>query len=164
MLDVHPPHHAANTWRDFFIHIATICVGLLIAIALEQSVEALHRHHQRNELRQELRTEAEENKDYIDNDMKVAEAYLDWALDATARVNATPRPPPSESRASRPALFFSRTPASISPPRQTASFPSCRLPCRSSSPVCIASKVVLSGLPLALLIACRPRCPTLTER
>ena len=32
MLDVHPPHHAANTWRDFFIHIATIVIGLLIAI------------------------------------------------------------------------------------------------------------------------------------
>lgn len=98
MLDVRPPHHAPNTWRDFFIHIATICVGLLIAVALEQSVEALHRHHQRNELRQELRTEAEENKDYFDNDMKVVEAYLDWALDATARVNATARPPPSKSR------------------------------------------------------------------
>ena len=24
MLDVHPAHHAASTWRDFFIHIATI--------------------------------------------------------------------------------------------------------------------------------------------
>jgi hypothetical protein len=32
MLDIHPPHEAAHSWRDFFIHIATICVGLLIAI------------------------------------------------------------------------------------------------------------------------------------
>ena len=24
MLDVHPPHHPASTWRDFFIHIITI--------------------------------------------------------------------------------------------------------------------------------------------
>jgi len=23
MLDVHPPHEAAHTWKDFFIHIAT---------------------------------------------------------------------------------------------------------------------------------------------
>jgi hypothetical protein len=22
MLDIHPAHHAATTWRDFFIHIA----------------------------------------------------------------------------------------------------------------------------------------------
>ncbi|MBW4040411.1 MAG: hypothetical protein HIU91_16445, partial [Acidobacteria bacterium] len=46
MLDVHPPHQAAHTRKDFFIHIATICVGLLIAIGLEQSVEWLHRKHQ----------------------------------------------------------------------------------------------------------------------
>jgi hypothetical protein len=50
MLDVHPPHHSANTWRDFFIHITTIVVGLLIAIGLEQSVEDLHHAHQRREL------------------------------------------------------------------------------------------------------------------
>jgi hypothetical protein len=24
MLDVHPAHHPASTWRDFFIHIITI--------------------------------------------------------------------------------------------------------------------------------------------
>lgn len=28
MLDVHPPHEATHTWTDFFIHIATIVVGL----------------------------------------------------------------------------------------------------------------------------------------
>jgi hypothetical protein len=49
MLDVHAPHHA-NTWRDFFIHIATICVGLLIAVSLEQTVEAVHHYHQRGQL------------------------------------------------------------------------------------------------------------------
>jgi len=49
MLDVHAPHHA-STWRDFFIHITTICVGLLIAVGLEQTVEAVHHHHQRERL------------------------------------------------------------------------------------------------------------------
>jgi hypothetical protein len=61
MLDVHPPHEAAHTWKDFFIHIATICVGLLIAIGLEQSVEALHHRHQRRDLEEQMRTEAEHN-------------------------------------------------------------------------------------------------------
>jgi hypothetical protein len=28
-----------RTWKDFFIHIAAIAVGLLIAIGLEQTVE-----------------------------------------------------------------------------------------------------------------------------
>ena len=50
MLDVHPPHETVHTWKDFFIHIATICVGLLIAVGLEQTVEAVHHHHQREQL------------------------------------------------------------------------------------------------------------------
>jgi hypothetical protein len=50
MLDVHAPHQLVHTWKDFFIHIATICVGLLIALGLEQTVEAVHHHHQREQL------------------------------------------------------------------------------------------------------------------
>jgi hypothetical protein len=61
MLDVHPPHHAASTWRDFFIHIATIVIGLLIAIGLEQMVEAIHQRHQRAELTEQMRVEAQNN-------------------------------------------------------------------------------------------------------
>jgi hypothetical protein len=52
MLDVHPAHHAATTWRDFFIHIATIVVGLLIAVGLEQTVEYFHHRHQLHDVRQ----------------------------------------------------------------------------------------------------------------
>lgn len=58
MLDVHPPHTSPHTWREFLIHIATIVVGLLIAVGLEQSVEALHRHHERLNLIEDLRQEA----------------------------------------------------------------------------------------------------------
>ena len=57
MLDVHPPHHPTHTWRDFFIHIATIVVGLLIAVGLEQTVEAIHHRHQVAETREALRKE-----------------------------------------------------------------------------------------------------------
>jgi len=59
MLDVHVPH-PTHTWRDFFIHIATICVGLLIAVGLEQSVEAVHRHHEATSLREDLHTESDQ--------------------------------------------------------------------------------------------------------
>ena len=58
MLDVHPPHNTPHTWRDFFIHIATIAVGLLIAVGLEQTVEAIHHQHQRTELRETLDRES----------------------------------------------------------------------------------------------------------
>jgi len=58
MLDVHPPHHAANTWRDFFTHIATIVVGLLIAVGLEQTVEYVHHRREGAELRERLHAES----------------------------------------------------------------------------------------------------------
>ena len=70
MLDVHPPHHAASTWRDFFIHIATIVIGLLIAVGLEQSVEWLHHRHQVAETREALRLEREENYTRLDKYVK----------------------------------------------------------------------------------------------
>jgi hypothetical protein len=50
MLDVHPPEHTPHSWRDFFIHIATIVVGLVIAIGLEQTVEFFHHRQQRHHL------------------------------------------------------------------------------------------------------------------
>lgn len=61
MLDVHPPHEAAHTWKDFLIHIATIVVGLLIAIGLEQTVEWLHHRHEVAETRHALAEERAEN-------------------------------------------------------------------------------------------------------
>jgi hypothetical protein len=61
MLDVHPAHHAASTWRDFFVHIATIVLGLLIAVGLEQTVEYFHHRHQVAETREALCVEREIN-------------------------------------------------------------------------------------------------------
>ena len=61
MLDVHPPHESVHTWRDFFIHIATIVVGLLIAVGLEQGVEYVHHRHEVREAREALAAEHEEN-------------------------------------------------------------------------------------------------------
>lgn len=61
MIDVHPPHTAAHTWKDFFIHMAAICLGLLIAIGLEQSVEYLHHRHEVAETRAALQIERQQN-------------------------------------------------------------------------------------------------------
>jgi hypothetical protein len=62
MIDVHPPDHTPHTWRDFFIHIATIVVGLLIAIGLEQAVVAIQHHRQVTEIREALRQERAQNR------------------------------------------------------------------------------------------------------
>jgi hypothetical protein len=46
MLEVHAPHQTPHSWKDFFIHIATIVLGLLIAVGLEQMVERIHEHYE----------------------------------------------------------------------------------------------------------------------
>jgi hypothetical protein len=61
MIDIHPPHHAATTRRDFFIHLITVVLGILIAIGLEQTVEFFHHRHQVAEAREALRVEREQN-------------------------------------------------------------------------------------------------------
>jgi hypothetical protein len=78
MIDVHPPHQATHTWRDFFIHIATISVGLLIAIGLEQSVEALHRLHERHVLEHDLRQECELDRVNVENNVHYYDARMLW--------------------------------------------------------------------------------------
>jgi hypothetical protein len=59
MIDVHPPHQGIHTWKEYLLHMSTIVLGLLIAIGLEQSVEALHRAHERDELRASLQRDSE---------------------------------------------------------------------------------------------------------
>jgi hypothetical protein len=68
MLDVHAPHEPINTWKGFVLHIATIVIGLLIAVGLEQTVEYFHHRHEVREAREALAAEHEENiRRYHDN-------------------------------------------------------------------------------------------------
>ncbi len=80
MLDVHPPHSPTHTWKDFFIHIATITVGLLIAVGIEQTVETLHHHHQAHELEENLQDEAHNNAQRIENSYGASDIELQWLL------------------------------------------------------------------------------------
>jgi len=84
MLDVHPPHSPAHTWKDFFIHIATITVGLLIAVGLEQTVEAIHHAHQRQELREAL---LEDNRKALRDDQDMERDTLNRVQWLTARID-----------------------------------------------------------------------------
>jgi hypothetical protein len=95
MLDVHPPHEAAHTWKDFFIHIATICVGLLIAIGLEQTVEAIHQHRERHELMEQLNAENQQILKYAEHAAEREELTINWyaaRLDAMQAVLTQQQP------------------------------------------------------------------------
>ena len=86
MLDVHAPTDALHSWKGFFIHIATIVVGLVIAVGLEQSVEAINRHREVHTLREDLGQECRQ----ILADARISEAAhlyeLRWL---TTRISQT---------------------------------------------------------------------------
>lgn len=52
---VHAPHGGVHSWRDFFVHIAIITIGLLLALGLEQIVQSIHHEHQRAQLEEQMR-------------------------------------------------------------------------------------------------------------
>lgn len=89
MLDVHAPHSSVNTWREVFIHIAIITIGLLIAIALEQCVESLHHMHQRHQLQYDLLEEAKRNRDILTADLGL-ESQAAWFRGALAATRPIP--------------------------------------------------------------------------
>ena len=87
MLDVHMPH-ATHTWKDFWIHLGTITVGLLIAIGLEQGVEKLHHLEQGRQLAADLQQEALLNRDRIAFDEAVLDKEMAWLLRLRRDVSA----------------------------------------------------------------------------
>jgi hypothetical protein len=88
MLDVHAPHQLVHTWKDFFIHIATIVVGLLIAVVLEQSIEALHHRTQRSELEKEMHAVFESDANVDDEDLKKLARFRTYLAELRAAVQA----------------------------------------------------------------------------
>jgi len=108
MIDIHPPHKSDHTWKDFFIHIGTIAVGILIAIGLEQAVELIHQRHQRTELRKAANTDAriylrdiDENRDANSREVEDLTARIQQVRETISLDH--PLPPP----AYRPALAIS---------------------------------------------------------
>jgi len=61
-MEVHPPEHPIHSARDFFLHLFTITIGLLIALGLEGLVEAAHHRHLLHQAETNLRLEFAENR------------------------------------------------------------------------------------------------------
>jgi hypothetical protein len=113
MLDVHAPHEPIHTWKSFFIHIAAIAVGLLIAVALEQSVEYLHHRHQLRVSRDAIHRE-------LSQDLKIFERNLALLQSAEASMQAntallhspsTPKDQPTTSLKYSWELIYARSAA-----------------------------------------------------
>lgn len=87
-MEIHKPK-PWHGWREFLSEISVIVVGILIALAGEQTVEAVHRHIEGSALRAELREESHQ----ILADAKKCESRTDyelrWLQNRIAQVQAT---------------------------------------------------------------------------
>jgi hypothetical protein len=61
MVEVHPPHKAAHSWKSFLIDIAIIVVGLFIALGLNQTFEYFHHRYQVRRIELDIREVFEAN-------------------------------------------------------------------------------------------------------
>src|ERR1700722_4925870 len=99
MLDVHPPHEAVHSWRDFLIHLTTPRGGLLIGLSLEGCVEWRHHRHLVHEaeasLRGEIKTNAEQVQGVLD-DLHKEQAVLKRDVAGLKEIIADPRTPNHE--------------------------------------------------------------------
>jgi hypothetical protein len=59
-MEIHKPH-ATKTWKEFFIELGTVVLGILIALSLEQAVERWREHRQYGEGRQAMLDELSAN-------------------------------------------------------------------------------------------------------
>jgi len=98
MLDIHLPHklHGAG---EFFLHLFTITVGLLIAVQIESFVEWRHHLHLSEEARVALRAEIAHNlEDYkqMQPGLKLWRAQIDADLQAMQRIQEHPGDPKAQ--------------------------------------------------------------------
>ncbi len=68
-MDVHPPHAPIHSWRDFFVHLITITIGLVIALNLEALVDWSHHRHLVHEARATIRVEMTNNRKLLADDL-----------------------------------------------------------------------------------------------
>lgn len=73
-VEIHAPDEPVHSWRQFFIHLAIVSIGLLIALGLEALVE---RHHHRllvREARENIAREIAENRQQLQDNLKAIHA------------------------------------------------------------------------------------------
>jgi hypothetical protein len=100
VLDVHPPNEPVHSWRDFFIHLATITIGLLIALSLEGCVEWRHHRQMVHEAQAGLEIEIEANhrevQDALDH-VRREQVLLSQDVAMLRKIIANPKVPNQET-------------------------------------------------------------------
>jgi hypothetical protein len=94
VLDVHPPHEPLYSWRDFFVHLATITIGLLIALSLEGCVEWQHHRNLVREAEESLQREIRSNAGNLPrvlDDLHQQQTALNQDLVVLKKIIANPK-------------------------------------------------------------------------
>ena len=92
-MHIHRPR-APHGWRGISLEIAIIVFGIVIAVALEQTVEFFNHRHQREQLESAMQRDGQANRGYIKDDIANAQIILQWALgQAVALERAGPTGP-----------------------------------------------------------------------
>jgi hypothetical protein len=68
-VEIHPPHGAAHTWKDFLIQLGTITAGVLIALSFEGARESIHDRALVREARENIHREIADNKRELDGEI-----------------------------------------------------------------------------------------------
>jgi hypothetical protein len=76
-MEIHAPHEPIHSKRDFFLHLFTITVGLLIALSLEGLVEYVHHRHLVREARENIRRELQLNHEAAVADLDLVQTNID---------------------------------------------------------------------------------------
>lgn len=94
MLDVHPPHTPAHGVGDFFLHLFTITVGLLIAVGIEGMVTRHEHKKLAEEARETLTAEIRHNMANTDDAVRDIAAQQDRMkknLDTLEKIQTAPK-------------------------------------------------------------------------
>ena len=86
MLEPHAPHEPIHSWKSFAIHIAAIAVGLLLALALEQSAEAVHHGRQRSDIEAQLHAVLQADTRLDDEDFKQLRSMRAYLIELRAAI------------------------------------------------------------------------------
>jgi hypothetical protein len=88
MRDIQLPRVSTHSWRDFFLHIGTIAVGLLLALGLEQLVLAVHHRQQREDIEQQMRTVLQSDLEFDSKNFQRLESVRAYLSELKTAINA----------------------------------------------------------------------------
>jgi hypothetical protein len=78
-----------DKWRWVLSEYVIVVLGVITALAAQQSVEWLHHYNNRCQLEEDLRAEIRLNDPYLRDDIKAVYAYYEWATRESQAIQAS---------------------------------------------------------------------------